>query len=88
MRQLLAEIDSAELTEWLAFYRIDPFGDQRGDVQSATVARMVYLANCDKKAPTLSLKEFMPFLPPEPEQSPEDQMAMFKALTRNAGKKG
>ena len=36
--QLLANISSAELTEWIAYASIEPIGDMRGDVQSAIVA--------------------------------------------------
>ena len=44
VRQLLQEIDSAELTEWHAFYRLEPFGslieDERHGVAVATLANI------------------------------------------------
>jgi hypothetical protein len=42
--QLLTEIDSAELTQWQAFYQLEPFGslidDQRHGVAVATLANV------------------------------------------------
>lgn len=49
MRQLLAEIDSAELTEWMAYYRLEPFGGQRGDFQAALVAQTVAACHGGKR---------------------------------------
>jgi hypothetical protein len=44
VRQLLREIDSAELTEWYAFYQLEPFGslidDERHGVAVATLANV------------------------------------------------
>lgn len=44
VRQLLREIDSAELTEWHAFYQLEPFGslidDERHGVAVATLANV------------------------------------------------
>lgn len=41
MRELGLRMDSAELSEWEAFYGIDPFGDQRDDARSAMLASIV-----------------------------------------------
>jgi len=35
---LLARISSAELTEWMAFDAIDPFGDERADLRAGVIA--------------------------------------------------
>lgn len=44
MRQLLAEIDSAELTEWFAYYTLEPFGeliaDQRHGIATSVLANI------------------------------------------------
>ena len=41
MRQLLETIDSAELTEWLAYDQIEPFGPQREDLRTGLVCSTV-----------------------------------------------
>lgn len=42
--QLLAEVSSPELTEWMAYYRIEPFGemvaDQRHGIATAVLANV------------------------------------------------
>lgn len=44
VRQLLSEIDSAELAEWIAYYRLEPFGelvaDQRHGIATAVLANV------------------------------------------------
>jgi hypothetical protein len=37
-RELLASLDSAELTFWMAFDRVDPFGQERGDLRAGMIA--------------------------------------------------
>lgn len=61
MGQLLAEISSAELTEWQAFYDLEPFGDIRADLRSGIVASTLANVMGDPKKPT-SPKDFMPML--------------------------
>jgi len=41
VRQLLECVDSHELTEWMAYDLIDPFGEARADYRSAIVAAQV-----------------------------------------------
>jgi hypothetical protein len=66
--RLAAELTSAELSEWQAFDRIEPFGGERGDLQAAGVAWMVY-----KTAhPTgkLRVADFMPTFGPPADDAP------------------
>ena len=35
VRQAKEEIDSAEYTEWLAYYALDPFGEERHEFRNA-----------------------------------------------------
>lgn len=41
VRQLLAEIDSEELTEWIAFERLEPFGSHMDDFRAGQVCATV-----------------------------------------------
>ena len=40
----------AEFIQWLAVYRLSPFGDERADLRAGIVASTV--ANCHAKTPT------------------------------------
>jgi len=57
--ELLARISSAELTEWMAFDAVDPFGEQRADLRTGIVAAVT--ANHS-------------FAPPESPRRPSDYM--------------
>jgi hypothetical protein len=39
-------MSSREFAEWVAYYRREPFGDRRGDIQAAHIASIV--ANCSR----------------------------------------
>jgi hypothetical protein len=41
VRQLLAEIDSEELTEWIAFERLEPFGSLMDDFRAGQICATV-----------------------------------------------
>jgi hypothetical protein len=48
VRQAQLEISSAEFTEWLAFYELEPFGDQVADMRHGTAAAL--LANINRNS--------------------------------------
>lgn len=81
VRELLARIDSRELTEWMAFFELEPWGcdveDERFGVVAATVANV----NRDaKKQPRPYTRD--DFLPPrdtlQQEEDPETSAAKWR----------
>jgi hypothetical protein len=48
VRQAQMQISSAEFTEWLAYYELEPFGDQVADMRHGTSAAL--LANINRNA--------------------------------------
>lgn len=50
-----------ELAEWMAFYQIDPFGDQRADTRAAMLATVMAKLWSDDKGPEPKIEEFMLF---------------------------
>lgn len=59
MDELLRQISSRELSEWIAFASLEPIGDERGDWQAALVASVVAEAARDRK------RRRKPFAPKE-----------------------
>ncbi len=59
VRELLGEMDSRELTEWMAFDVVEPIGGRRSDYQAAIVASTVANANRGKGRP-LKPDDFIP----------------------------
>jgi hypothetical protein len=66
VQQLLDELSSSELTDWMAFDSLEPFGDQRADLRSGIVAATVanHAMNRPKKA--ARPVDFMPFMTGKP----------------------
>ncbi len=75
---------SAELTLYMCYYRISPFGEERADIRNAM--RMAQTANLhrdpSRNPAPFEINDFMPFLerPPEPEVSPAGLRGLFKGL--------
>ena len=65
MAELLATISSEELTEWAAYYQIDPFGSHRADIQAGVVAST--MANIHaKRGHSFTPADFIPRFGGEP----------------------
>ncbi|WP_439891604.1 phage tail assembly protein T [Ralstonia sp. 25C] len=82
VKQLLSVIDSAELTEWAAFDRLEPFGETRADLRAGIVAAAT--ANHSYARPDTPYKasDFMPFLKRDDDkpvllQDPEQQSKLI-----------
>lgn len=86
---MLRCLTQRQLTEWAAFYAIDPFGEERADLRNAMLmAQTANMHRDDKKHPNpFPLSEFMPFAerPEPPKQTTADLKAWF---ARHAIKKG
>ena len=69
VRQLLANLDSAELTEWIAFDRMEPIGEFRADLRAGIVASAVANYGGRDIREARKPSDFMPFLE-RPEERP------------------
>jgi len=48
------------VAEWAAYYRIEPWGEERGDYRAAIISSTVYNMQRAKRAKLLTPKDFMP----------------------------
>ena len=55
VRELLARIDSKELSEWMAYYELNPFGTVRDDLQAGIIASTIANVNRGKNDKSFSL---------------------------------
>lgn len=86
VRELLARIDSLELTEWMAAYNVEPWGEDRSDLRAGIVASTV--ANCHStKGHEFKPSDFIPqFVEMEkPQQTPEQMQRMARKLNAMFG---
>lgn len=83
-------MSSAEFAEWMAFYTIEPFGEERADLRQAmTTSAVNNSIQAQAKTPKWTKPEdFMPFSNKAETQpktqdvaSPEALLARFNALT-------
>jgi len=79
VRELLARIDSRELSEWMAYYELNPFGSVRDDLQAGIVASTIANVNRGKNDKSFTPSDFMPYMD-KPQQSEGDMQAVMDAL--------
>lgn len=86
--EMLTRMSSRELSEWMAYANLEPFGEERADLRAGIVASVIANANRDPKRQPKAFQpsDFMPdFLKglqdDEPEAaSPEEIAAKFDAI--------
>ena len=84
VRELLASTDSLELAEWMQYYALSPFGDERQDLQAGIIAATVANANTGK-GKAFQPSDFMPYANENEEQTMDDMKALLNTM---AGKHG
>ena len=82
--ELLASTDAAELTEAMAYYRIEPWGEWREDYRAALICYTLYRLLSAKTAAPLSVDDWMPEFDREA-KTPSDIMAVLAGMTAAAG---
>lgn len=76
------EVSSAEFAEWIAYYTVEPFGEQRADLRSAIIATVIANVNRGKGQRPFKTDDFMPDFgkPDKRKQSDEQIAATFTAF--------
>lgn len=75
---MLASMSSRELSEWMAYYELEPFGEGRADLRAGTVAAVVARSAGSKSAKP---SDFMPDFERDQDHDADDLRAKFRALT-------
>lgn len=94
MEELLSRISSHELTEWMAYDTIEPFGHAIDQRMAAQIVAAIYNVNRDpKKGKLLDAEDFMlkREAKKEVEQTPEQIYGLFRTwalLNGNSGNTG
>ena len=74
MRELLDDLDAAELREWIAYHDLDPWTEDRADLRAGVVAAVI--ANTHTKKGRFKPSDFMPKFETPRRQSGSDLKAM------------
>lgn len=84
MAELLERISSRELTEWMQFAKVEPFGSEASYIGHAITAQTVANVNRKKGSKPFKLRDFMPQFERE-EQSVGQMVQMAEMLTAVMG---
>lgn len=78
--ELLTRVGSRELTEWMAYARLEPFGEPRADLRMGITAALI--ANCHRnpqhRAEPYTPEDFMPRLEADAEEREERRQQTLK----------
>jgi len=85
--ELLDRISSRELTEWIVFSQLEPFGSEAGYVGHAIVAKTVADANRAKGQKAFEVDDFMPKFGPRKEKTVEEMLQFAQMMTIGLGGK-
>jgi len=77
---LMERISGEELQAWMAFYQIEPFGEQRADYRTGIVASTIANANRDpkKRRNPFRPEDFLPEFQPASRKKTGDIMGHLK----------
>lgn len=88
VRELLVRIDSRELREWMAFYQIEPFGEQVVDYRESRLAAILANAFRGKNQRPYGINDFSLIKQTPKRQSWQKMRDMLQAYcNRLRGKK-
>lgn len=88
MNELLGQISSREITEWMAYDKLEPFGERRADLRAGIVASTVanVFRNAKEHPRAFRADEFMPdFERGLQRQTWEEQLALVEMLNAAFG---
>lgn len=79
-------MSSREFAEWMAYFRLEPFGEARADWRAAMLAALIANVNRDpKRGKPFRIADFMPEFNAESQREPSktsaEMLAIFKSLT-------
>jgi hypothetical protein len=75
----IARCDAEEFREWMAFYELDPWGGERGDLRTGIVASVIANVNRPSGSKPITPSDFMPEFGPRDEERKTQSLAEMKA---------
>ena len=85
--ELLRRISSRELSEWMAFGQLEPFGAEAGYIGHAITSKTVADVNRGKGQKPYEVTDFMPTVGNKKEQTVEEQIQIAHLITVGMGGK-
>jgi len=83
---MLSEISSTQFAEWMAYSRLEPWGEERDDLRMGIIASTIANANRGKNSKPFKPQDFMPKFEPETEEDAQARL-MAKAMSALGGRR-
>ncbi len=77
--KLLRELTARQYAEWIEFYGVDPFGEQRADLRAGIICATMNNRWRGKHEQAMQPADFMTYHR-EPEQSPEEIKRQLRGI--------
>jgi len=90
VEELLTRMSSHELSEWMAYLAVEPFGEERADYRAAIGHALLANINRGKRSKTYTPEDFMPRFGRKARkgQTVEEQLAQVRQIQAQHDQKG
>lgn len=79
---MLSKMDSREISEWMAYYSMDPFGEVRADYRMAMLCCLTANINRGKGQPS-KISDYMPEFGPKKPQTMEEMKTILMSVAQH-----
>lgn len=76
-------MSSREFAEWMAFYKMEPFGEERADLRAAIVACTIANVNRAKGKRAFKVDDFMPRFEERRKKTPAELRAKWMMVVES-----
>lgn len=83
---MLSEISSRDFAEWLAYSRLEPWGEERDDLRMGIIAATIANANRGKNQKAYKPADFIPDFEPESDEQASARI-MAQVMAALGGKR-
>lgn len=77
---LLKNISARELTEWMAYYQVEPFGEARDDLRMGMICSTIANVNRGKNGRVYKPEDFIPRFDRPKQQTWQEQLRIVEML--------
>lgn len=77
---LLKSISARELTEWMAYYEVEPFGEARDDLRMGIICSTIANVNRGKGGRVFKPEDFIPKFNKPKQQTWQEQLRIVEML--------
>lgn len=86
---MLKHLNSRQISDWMIYFELEPFDEQRADLRAAMLASLTANMNRKSGTPPFSELDFMPYVPNKEQiKSKQSSKQLKNFLGQRVNKKG